>query len=322
MLDNKFVPQFNITLRCNMYNICKYCYIKEQEFQLPLDLDYGGFSALLDWFIRLGVDEIILLGGEPTLHPSFMEFLDIVNKKKVYARLFTNGTFVDQTADLICRNKYIKTIFFHYDENYLKHSEKVKERFFNNLEKVFKSKKQIWIRWNIDSTSANFSKLIPICKQYAVNIGYSISVPTLNNNSIPIREVHRYADNLIRFIKSAKENNIEVQPARAIPLCAFDDNQLDYLKKNGNLQGNCIAINDITINTDLSIQLCSVTHPIRIKKVSGLNNLKETIDFLKGEERRLQSEPAIPECNECNFFSSGECQGGCYGYKLYSNGIK
>ncbi len=68
MIDKKFVPQFNVTLRCNMYNICKYCYVKEQAGKFPLDLDCVDFANILDWFIMLDVDELILLGGEPTLH--------------------------------------------------------------------------------------------------------------------------------------------------------------------------------------------------------------------------------------------------------------
>ena len=122
MLDNKFVPQFNITLRCNMYDVCEYCYVKEQKRNFPLDMEPQDFNNIISWFKALGVDEIIFLGGEPILHPKFSEFLETIKNNAISARLFTNGTYGNTIAKLISASKYVETIFFHYDENYLKRS--------------------------------------------------------------------------------------------------------------------------------------------------------------------------------------------------------
>jgi len=317
MLDNKFVPQFNITLRCNMYDVCEYCYVKEQKRNFPLDMQPRDFNNIISWFKALGVDEIIFLGGEPILHPAFVEFLGVIENNTISARLFTNGTYSKTIANLISESKNVETMFFHYDENYLKRSAQMKERFLDNIRQASESGKKIWLRWNIDKPDIDSREVIFLAKKYSANIGYSISVPTPCSNLIPVSEVHKYSGNLMRLAKRAGENHIRLEPARAIPLCAFSNRQLEFLKKKANLQGNCIAINDITINTDLSLQLCSVTHPVSASRVSGLNDLKGKIEFLKKEEIRLRAIPVIPECSKCDFFKNGECQGGCYAYKLY-----
>lgn len=319
MLDNKFVPQFNVTLRCNMYNICDYCYIKNERNSSPLDIDTKDFSKILNWFIVLNVDEIILLGGEPVLHPLFEELLHIIEMRKITARLFTNGTYNSHTAKLILSSECIKTIFFHYDENYMRDADRGKI-FLSNLKNASFTGKKIWLRWNIDSPDIDCSGVISLSRKYSASIGYSFSVPTSRANATQITKAHYYADSLIRLVKSASENRIEIEPARAIPLCAFDEQQLEFLKNNGNLKGNCIAINDITVNTDLTLQLCSIAHPIRTTRVSGIKDLEEKITFLKGEEAKLRSSPVIPECSKCRFFENGDCQGGCYAYKLYGSG--
>jgi len=244
---------------------------------------------------------------------------EVIENNTISARLFTNGTYSDTVAGLVSENKYVQTIFFHYDENYLKRSAQSKERFFDNLKQAQKANKRIWLRWNIDRPDIDSSQLIALAKQYSANIGYSISVPTPCSNMIPVSEVHKYSNNLMRLVELASKNGIRLEPARAIPLCAFSKQQLKFLKKQANLQGNCTAINDITINTDLSLQLCSVTHPISASPVSGIDDLKRKIEFLKKEEIRLRSIPVIPECNKCKLFKSKECQGGCYAYKLYGD---
>jgi organic radical activating enzyme len=317
MLDKKFVPQFNVTLRCNMYKICKYCYVKEQASKFPLDLDCGDFANILDWLMVLDVDEIILLGGEPTLHPFFAQILEIIRERKLSARLFTNGTYNSSVSDLVSQNDCVENMFFHYDENYLKSSDKTVDKFVTNLEQAAASSKKIWLRWNVDKPDTDSSRVIALAEKYSANIGYSISVPTPSSNQIPIAGVHEYAKSLVNLISSASDKGIEIHPGRALPLCAFDAQQLELLKKLGNLEGTCVAINDLTVNTDLSLQLCSVSHSINTGRVSGVKDLEEKIEFLKREESELRLQPAILECNECEWFGNGECQGGCYGYKLF-----
>jgi sulfatase maturation enzyme AslB (radical SAM superfamily) len=318
MLDNKFVPQFNITLRCNMYHLCKYCYLKEEQSKMATDMDCGDFEKILGWFAVLGVDEIIMLGGEPTTHPFFTKFIDIAGNKKISVRVFTNGTCSTDVFPLFSNNNAIKEIFFHYDAGYLNLTEKTKDLFFHNLAGASKSGKKIWIRWNIDKPDADVDSVISLARQYSTSIGYSITVPTTASNRIPIHEIKDYVRILMELIQSAKANDIEIEPARAMPLCAFSPDQLQFLKENGNLQGKCSAINDLTIRTDLSLQLCSVTHYIHTTRVSSLSDLQAKIEFLKNEELKLRKKPLIPECSDCAYFATGECQGGCYGYKLFN----
>ena len=310
MLDKKFVPQFNITLRCNMYNVCPYCYVKEQKNKFPLDMKPQDFSQIVGLFKKIGVNEVIFLGGEPAMHPQFSEFLEIIKKENVSGRLFSNGTYNNHTAKLVSANEHVRSIFFHYEENYLEKTPDSRKVFINNLKEAKESNKKIWLRWNIDKPDMDDTEVIDLAKEYCASIGYSISLPTPHGRAFPIPEVHLYANSLIKLIKSASSNNIEIEPARALPLCAFTDKQLEFLKKKGNLQGDCVAINDITVNTDLSLQLCSVTHSINTPRPKDLRELNEKIDFLKKEELKLKAKPAIAECVDCKMFLDGSCQGG------------
>jgi len=214
-----------------LYKLCSYCYAKAQKNKFLLDMAPEDFDNILDWFIGFGADEIIFVGGEPTLHPLFEDFLDIIAKKKVLVRLFSNGSYDRKTGSLISANEYIKTLFFHYEDKYISSSVRLKVRFFSNLEQAGKSNKKIWLRWNINSLDIDDSAVIALARRFSVRIGYSILMPTSLNNEVPITEVHRYASILIHLVESVTKHNNEIEPARALPFCSFSEEQIRFFEK-------------------------------------------------------------------------------------------
>jgi radical SAM protein with 4Fe4S-binding SPASM domain len=80
---------------CNIR--CSYCYIGEElNFRkrvVPPAADWVRVLGILhDW----GAQEIILLGGEPTMHPDFLEVVGEISRLNFASRgLVTNGTLLD-----------------------------------------------------------------------------------------------------------------------------------------------------------------------------------------------------------------------------------
>lgn len=77
---------------CNLY--CSYCYIGQQRNHTkPL---VPAFDVTLDILEKLkeeNVDEVVLLGGEPTLHPRFMDICSAIAELDFRFRgVVTNGT--------------------------------------------------------------------------------------------------------------------------------------------------------------------------------------------------------------------------------------
>lgn len=77
---------------CNLY--CSYCYIgQKRNHTRPF---VPAFDITLDILKKLkqgNVDEVVLLGGEPTLHPSFMDICSAIAELDFkYRGVVTNGT--------------------------------------------------------------------------------------------------------------------------------------------------------------------------------------------------------------------------------------
>jgi len=78
-----------ITSQCNRR--CTYCFLPADFFSSGMRMSVESFSGVVDWSQHNGVTEITLLGGEPSLHPAFVEMANLAAKENLGVRVVTNG---------------------------------------------------------------------------------------------------------------------------------------------------------------------------------------------------------------------------------------
>lgn len=78
-----------ISSQCNRR--CTYCFLPPDFFTSGKRMSVTSFSDIVSWSKRHGVREITLLGGEPSLHPSFAEMVRVANSNEMDVRVVTNG---------------------------------------------------------------------------------------------------------------------------------------------------------------------------------------------------------------------------------------
>ncbi len=82
--------QFYPTLRCN--EDCSFCF--NRGIPPSADMGMGDMETMLSVLKEAGVRCIDILGGEPTLHPALIPFLDAVRAKGMRSTMSSNGTDV------------------------------------------------------------------------------------------------------------------------------------------------------------------------------------------------------------------------------------
>ncbi len=95
--DNLYFPavEWRVTDRCN-FN-CLHCYNAADESANADIWDYGDALRFLDEARDCGVLEIRLSGGEPMLHPRFLDIVRAVYERGMYVgQIVTNGSFLTQ----------------------------------------------------------------------------------------------------------------------------------------------------------------------------------------------------------------------------------
>lgn len=107
--EHRFVPFMNLMLtgKCN-YN-CRHCFNAADNADRMAEWGYEDVLDLLDQAADCGFHGITLTGGEPMLHPRFLDIVrEIYKRGMVLEKLTTNGYFIteevlDEFARLECR---------------------------------------------------------------------------------------------------------------------------------------------------------------------------------------------------------------------------
>jgi MoaA/NifB/PqqE/SkfB family radical SAM enzyme len=88
-----------ISSQCNRR--CSYCFLPADFFTSGERMSVENFADIVRWTKRRGVKEVTLLGGEPSLHPSFAAMVRLASSQEIDVRVVTNGarSFRRQLAD-------------------------------------------------------------------------------------------------------------------------------------------------------------------------------------------------------------------------------
>ena len=84
------MANLSITNVCNKQ--CVYCFANDTRIEFGKTyVDDETFEKALDYLERSGIKQARLLGGEPTLHPNFISFVNKALDRGLDIMLFTNG---------------------------------------------------------------------------------------------------------------------------------------------------------------------------------------------------------------------------------------
>ena len=95
--ENRYFPKMNfmMTGKCNCN--CLHCFNAADNAPLMTEWSYEEALDLLDQAKDCGVNAITITGGEPMLHPRFMDIVKAIHDRGMFVEeLNTNGCFIDQ----------------------------------------------------------------------------------------------------------------------------------------------------------------------------------------------------------------------------------
>lgn len=282
----------------------KETYIKNNDFRI-----------FMEWLVYNKIKRMVICGGEPTLHPEFLDIIKEIKKQQIKISLLTNLLCKSELLDVIDK-KNIDTLMLNCDlpDCYNRFEKKL---FSRNLDLLKNKNCKIILSYNIRKKNQEFEYIIPIAKSFNsknISIRIDFARPTIvkSNNYLSVKNIFFYKDDLIDIILKLRRNYIRFQFDCPLPKCYFDETEIKELKlKLSNLQHN--RCGNLVINPDLTYGSCPITR-LNKNKITARMPIEEMCYSIENNKllNTLKNETYILEkCKECENRANQECVAFC-----------
>lgn len=284
---------------CNLK--CPYCFANGEMQQLPINLSEENLKWFIEFLKRSNIDTVSVLGGEPTLHPDFINYLNIIKESNMGLFLFTNGTFNDDIrAAIMNLAQNVKVGMLVNFNNSNISGEKV-FTIINNIHALKQNNVAVGLGINIYQENQPLEELFLVCERLDVKaLRWAITIPNYHTT-----DVESYFRKLIptacELAIWAKEKGVELNyDCNSIPLCLLSKEEIEIIQPKYRCSGFAIDI-----SPNLEIIKCFSNHYGNLKDFNDFNELKT---FSKEIVKKEFSEYYLfDKCKVCNYADNKCC---------------
>lgn len=308
---------------CNLS--CEYCFANKVMKENRKNMDIEDFRWLLKFLKKSNRSEVRLIGGEPTLHPHFLEILleSSENNYINHVHLFTNGTYpskYNELYKLISSKKRFSILMNVNSKN--KVGNKNYKRMINNINILSDIKKiRLTLGINFYMKNQDYNYIIVLARKYNIkNIRWSLVVP---NSQDKLNNIKKYfkdnIPNIINFIKECRKNNINVHvDCNNIPICLLNDEQLRLLAmiSERNLKTSvCNPV--IDVKPDMRAIRCFAMndYSVNIRDFNTIKQLKK--NFIENVDKKYKDRLLFDKCKDCASYEINGESCACLVYRKY-----
>jgi MoaA/NifB/PqqE/SkfB family radical SAM enzyme len=273
---------------------------------------------IADFLIRSNDHHIALLGGEPTLHPQFVDMTLYLLDRGFHVTVFTSGIMADERLEEL---KAFLTAFpperLQFVCN-LNHPEQT-PAINGETEKTarFLTALGPWTTpgFNIYRTDFNLDFIFDYITRFSmhrqVRLGMSSPIADEDNLYIRREDMKKVIDRLFGYRPLFEKLRVRPSLDCGFPLCDFTDEQLGWFyRMAGPISFGCGPAIDIKPNMD--VYSCFPLSNIRKRSLFEFNSIQEVLAFyLQLHDQIRRDVPgAFEECADCVYRKEGRCAGG------------
>ena len=327
--DIRYMPNIVLTYRCNLN--CCYCFANEFVNKANTDITVRNFKKALDFFTRAGDVSIGLIGGEPTLHPNFDLFMEmlIANEKVWHITVYTNGILMDRYIPQITHPKVGVLVNCNSPKVI---GEKSFAKLRQNLDimlEQYHMKDRMSLGINLYSDDMDYSYMTELLRDHKMpQVRISLTVPDFSTcGSVNVLEFFmKRKPFVLEFLR--KMDSIHVMPyydCNIPPYCIWTDEEKQWLedyvsrypKCDTNLTGHqskCSPTVDIL--PDLQAIRCFGMSDFEKVNIKDFRNHLDIMNYYRNEIDFLGYKLAgCEECKDCYDRKVFSCVAGCLEFK-------
>jgi hypothetical protein len=287
-------------------------------------LSWDNLIYLADFFETSGEMHMSLLGGEPTLHPDFCDFVVYLLERGFHLTVFTSGIMSPAKLEglgKITENVPVERLSFLCNMN--EPSVTPAAEWKRQMEFLSRFGKFTSLGFNVWREEFDMGFLLELIEEHQlarhIRIGLAHPIPGEANLYVHAENLKPTIDRFVSFAPLFDKHKVSPGVDCGLPLCLFDDAQLGQLFKvaKGQVKFNCGPA--IDIGTDMSVWACFPLANVNKRSIYDFNSVKEIADFYfqQQTDTRAQGKAGIfNECRACIHRENGLCSGGCLAHLI------
>ncbi len=317
-----------LTEICN--RACPYCFAQRNAKagagagpaaspQMSMD----GLQKCINFAIAGGLTEIKFLGGEPTLHPRFMDFIRIVRGRGLTLRIFSNGLWPDAVQQQIA--DYLKAtgdggLWFIFNIN--EPSRQAPTESQRQARSLQIAGPRGRCGFNIYHEDFDLRFLGPLIRRYnlqcAIRIGMASPIVGVTNAFMDFESLRRAGGRLADQARDLQQQDVLLSFDCGVPLCMFTEAQLGAISlctsPDDGILSSCRP--PIDVGPDLTVWPCFPLRGLMDAKLTDYANRNDLMSDFATRIIPLQRLGMREECLTCRLLKRRQCCGGCVAHTV------
>jgi len=300
---------------CNLK--CPFCFAGEylgsaQQGLAFLSLDV--FEQRLDFLERSGIHEIRLIGGEPTLHPRFVELIEMATRRQNHIVVFSHGLIPELSLnclEALPPEHCTVLINTNASRNTNGPSEAEVSRRFATISRLGS---KALPGFTIYTPNFEMDFLLDLiqgsgCKRQ-IRVGIAQAMLSAHNQYLHPKQYPAVGARLVQFAQRAARMGIRLELDCGFVRCMFSTHDLEVLHTCGiTFESHCNPILDIGLDGRI-IHCFPLTGRIEMAAHNTLN-AGDMRKELARKTRAFRVAGIYRECSDCQYKLNNTCSGGC-----------
>jgi radical SAM protein with 4Fe4S-binding SPASM domain len=313
-----------LTERC--VRACPYCFAKKQMHEFEGDyLSWCNFLYIIDFIEISHENHISLLGGEPALHPDFVDFIVYCLERNFHVQVFTSGIWPEKVlakAAKLLTYRNPDALSFTVNVNQPEISTKKEMDDVDKFLKVFGPFASLG--FNIYTPKFSLDFIFQLMNQHGtrrnLRLGLAHPIPGEHNIYLSINDMHAMVQRLIGNFTMFERLDITPGFDCGMPMCLFTDEDLGRLYKMSGSEKKFGCGPAIDIGPDMTVWSCFPLSNFHKKSLYDFNSLQDIMKYFEELHNRVRDEIGgiFDNCDMCAYRERHICRGGCLAHSIAS----
>jgi hypothetical protein len=306
------MANLSLTQRCN--RSCSYCFAQDVMRGTIRDdafMSLADFQAAVEFAKRSGLDELKLLGGEPTIHPLFCTFLDIAQDRGCRVLVLTGGVVPIAALERIERapDSAVSVMMNVVPPGEFSSRERdAQARVMSRL------RSKVILGLNIDRPSTPLEFLLDLIGEYGLypTVRLGLAHPTVGAHtaSLTARHYGAVGRRVAGFFEKARAKGVSID---------FDCGWVPCMFPSGFMERAGLTAQEVGLRCNPIVDVLPGRRAISCYPLAALATepVDDDDDYRRlagrfGERLRpYRTLKLYKHCDSCAWFLQGACSGGC-----------